>query len=64
MVAQRNGSWSRGDFGEPHILSAKSLTAIARLLYGSSGGEHLLGARPHAYVLGEIYPAHSAGTIN
>jgi hypothetical protein len=37
---------------------------IARLLNGLGGGEHLLRARPHAYVLGEIYPAHSAGPIN
>jgi hypothetical protein len=37
---------------------------IARLLNGPGGGEHLLRARPHAYVLGEIFPAHSAGPIN
>jgi hypothetical protein len=37
---------------------------IDRLLKGPGSGEHLLRARPHAYVLGEIFPAHSAGPIN
>jgi hypothetical protein len=37
---------------------------IARLWNGPGGREHLLRPGPDAYVLGEIFPAHSAGAIN
>jgi hypothetical protein len=45
-------------------LTFQDDNSIAHLLNGAGSGEHLLRARPDAYVLGEIYPAHNAGAIN